>query len=199
VSEVIPYHGDVSATDIDLARLARLADETGGKIEIDREGVIVVSPPPSTPHVVAANRLARQLGAQLPTELDVLVEGPFWATRGGSRPAYVPDLAVVAVRSLRRPEKDLGLEPPPLLVVEVLSPDSRSRDLGDKLEDYFAGGAEAYWMVAVPGPAPVDRPALEVRTRGRLGWSPPETFIGRCQVALGPDRLELDLDHLVIA
>ena len=158
---------DVVGTAVaDVAWLDWLADEAGAKVEVDAEGSIVVSPA-TDKHVLAANALHQQLIASCPAGSVVLMEGLRWAPTGGVQPSYIPDVSVLDRRAVSRPEGVLTLDPPPLVVVEVISPESRRRDLGEKADGYFAGGALTYWTVEVPGLTEVDVVTLTVRVRAR--------------------------------
>jgi len=55
----------------------------------------------------------------------------------------VPDVAVVPGQ---KPQGKV-ISAPPLLAVEVLSPDDRAADLQEKIDDYLAFGAAAVWVV----------------------------------------------------
>lgn len=187
-------------TMIDFAWLEALAETAGAKVEVDREGSVIVSPA-ANEHVVAANRLSNVLFLQLPDDLDVLVEGPRWAPVGLTGPNYVPDLTVVTNAALRSSGTDYQLDPPPLLVVEVLSPATRRRDLSDKAQDYYLGGAQAYWTLEVPGIAAVTRPTVSCRLRGPDGWSAPTQHAGVVTWPAGelfPMSVTIDLDTLAL-
>lgn len=54
----------------------------------------------------------------------------------------LPDVMLVAAR----PQGD-AVTDPPLLVVEILSPSTRSEDTIRKSADYARGGVEQYWIV----------------------------------------------------
>jgi len=108
------------------------------------EGNLFVTPSPSPLHQWVSKRLQRQL------------EDYFEARPGGgvydapvdliltAHDALVPDLVVVADASgvTRR-----GIEKPPLLVVEVLSPSTRHMDLTTKARRYAELGVAHYWTV----------------------------------------------------
>jgi Uma2 family endonuclease len=55
----------------------------------------------------------------------------------------VPDVAVVPGR---KPQGKI-ISAPPLLAIEVLSPDDRAADLQEKIDDFLAFGAAAVWVV----------------------------------------------------
>jgi Uma2 family endonuclease len=181
---------------IAIELLDRLTEESGAKVEIDAEGSIVVTPA-SDAHVVAASELLRQLAMAAPPGVRVVAEGPRWAPLGGTSPSYVPDIAVVEATALRRGSDDYGLHPSPLLVVEVLSPESRRRDLREKADAYWRGGATAYWTVELPDLSPVERPTLSIRRRGASAWEPVEELSGSASVD-APFTLGLELDRLAL-
>jgi Uma2 family endonuclease len=60
----------------------------------------------------------------------------------------VPDLCFVSARAIAAQGPEDGwLEPPPDLVVEVLSPSNRPGEMREKVADYVAGGCRLIWMV----------------------------------------------------
>jgi Uma2 family endonuclease len=56
----------------------------------------------------------------------------------------VPDLVVVSDPALIT---DRGIEGPPLLIVEILSPSTQKQDRGAKARRYAESGVEHYWTV----------------------------------------------------
>lgn len=154
---------------MDVELLDQISDALEWKVELDMEGNYIVSPE-TNPHFYASQILQRTLILASPVGLLVGREGPPWSPLATPKPTYIPDLAVVEERSLTRAESDYGFNVPPLLVVEVLSPSSRRRDLTEKADAYFAGGAQAYWTVEVPDLTGVAKVELTIRTRGNDGW-----------------------------
>lgn len=102
------------------------------------DGLAVVNPP-SRRHVLIARRLTRVLEDSVPGGYDVL---PGFGWQPGPGTVFEPDVMVATTGS---PAADL-LRVPPLLVVEVTSPSTRSEDLGRKLRAYADGGAAWYWV-----------------------------------------------------
>ncbi len=186
--------GSVSTASVDVGWLDWLAEQAQAKVEVDIEGSIIVTPA-SNPHVVAVAQLLRQVVAVAPPELLVAPEGPRWAPLGGDKPSYVPDLTVVEARAVSLDTEDFALDPPPLLVVEVISPESRRRDLQEKVEAYFVGGAFAYWTVEVPRLSPLDTPELTIRRRGAGGWVTEQPVHGVVDIG-APFAVQLDLSRL---
>jgi Uma2 family endonuclease len=123
----------------DLAHLP----EDGNTYEI-LEGVLYVTPSPSPMHQRVGKRLQRQLetyfeatgrGEVFDAPLDVILT---------KRDVVEPDLIVVA-----NPAQISGraIEGPPLLLVEILSPNSIARDRIVKAARYAALGVPHYWIV----------------------------------------------------
>src|SRR6202035_5565813 len=94
------------------------------RYELD-DGVLIVSPAPSTLHQLAVTRLAVILSMACPAEFVVLAGVGVNISKFQHR---VPDLAVVRADSL----ETVFQEPPPGLVVEVASPRTRLYDRNRK-------------------------------------------------------------------
>lgn len=102
------------------------------------DGVAVVTPPPRPGHNRVGLRLIRILQDALPTT-DVLYERGVVVSPTRTR---IPDIAVMAV------EDELPWSTQvPILVVEILSPSTRSEDLLRKTDDYRLAGIAQYWIV----------------------------------------------------
>lgn len=118
--------------------LDKLPDD-GRRYEL-LDGILVVSPRPTTIHQLAATRLATLLGNACPSDLCVLAEPAVQLTADTE---FDPDVVVV------RPE-DVGgakLTTPPLLVVEVRSPRTALIDLNRKKTAYQRFGVKSYWIM----------------------------------------------------
>jgi Uma2 family endonuclease len=115
-----------------------------GKIYQILDGEVFVTPAPSPFHQRASKRLERQLEryfedagrAEVFNSPIDLILSPHDIAQ--------PDLAVVTDRwsVVRR-----GIEAPPLLVVEVLSPSTERLDRGTKGNRYAAFGVAHYWLL----------------------------------------------------
>lgn len=105
------------------------------------EGSLHVTPAPVRLHQRVNQNVNALLRAGCPPDLEVLA-APF-DVRLGPETQVQPDLLVLRVDA----PADKRLEGPPLLAVEVLSPSTRSYDLGTKLLVYRNSGAGAYWVV----------------------------------------------------
>jgi Uma2 family endonuclease len=105
------------------------------------DGAIVVTPAPTPAHQNAVTRVWRLLDDAVVGDLKVFVAPLDTALPTGD--VLEPDVLVVTRGSIT--DKDVtGI---PLLAVEVLSPSSRRRDVGDKLTAYRDAGVPAYWVV----------------------------------------------------
>ena len=131
--------------DLDLEDLFATPDD-GNRYEV-LDGALVMTPPPGTRHQDAVLELAvlvRQ--AARARGLRTFVAPVAWRIGPGQVPE--PDLLVVAPEAVT----ERAVTAPPVLVVEVLSPSNRGRDLSEKRRIYAGGGAAWYWIVdpAVP-------------------------------------------------
>lgn len=125
---------------LDLDDLYATPDD-GNRYEI-LDGALVMSPPLGSTHQIVAAELAAVLReAARPAGLRALFAPLAWRIGSGQVPE--PDLMVVAPETIGA----RAIERPPLLVVEILSPSGRGRDLSEKRRIYAEGGAAWYWIV----------------------------------------------------
>jgi Uma2 family endonuclease len=136
-----------------VAELDRMPDD-GHRYEL-LDGVLVVSPRPTTVHQFAAARLFRVLDDACPDDLCVLPEP---AVELGPQTEFNPDLVVV-------PLDEVGgakFTAPPLLAVEIRSPSTALIDLNRKKDAYERFGVPSYWIVN-PDPAQPEVTIFELR------------------------------------
>lgn len=134
IASAWPGHG----AEFTIADLDRMPDD-GHRYEL-LDGSLIVSPAPGMPHQRVAAVLIVLLEAACPEDLVVF---PNINVRLAARTALEPDVVVA-----RRP--DVGgvrLTRTPLLVAEILSPDSALRDLNLKKAAYERCGVPSYWVV----------------------------------------------------
>ena len=168
------------------AEFARLPDD-GNRYEVI-DGKLYVSPSPRLDHQeIVGSLLGRLLpfvrehgrGKVYPGPVDVLfAEGDYLA----------PDLVFLSTEHLHY-RSGRGIEGPPDLVVEVLSPGTAVRDRNLKRERYVLYGVPEYWIVDVDARrVEVYRPGDEAPSihADRLSWEPVE----------GGPVLELDLEEM---
>ena len=112
-------------------------------------GDLYMVPAPTTRHQQILNNLnslirqqakSHQLGKVLFAPVDVILG------QGDTREVVQPDLVFIAA-SRRDIVKLHGIEGPPDLVVEILSPGTEGRDRGYKLKLYARYGVPEYWIV----------------------------------------------------
>jgi Uma2 family endonuclease len=75
-----------------------------------------------------------------------VVHGDFQMKLGAANSSRVPDVAYVAPEHLERLENTF-VDGPADLAVEVVSPDSRTRDRVEKFREYAASGVREYWLI----------------------------------------------------
>lgn len=153
------------------------------------DGTLIVSPSPVPRHQLASGAVYLLLAAACPPELRALFAPLDWqptATR-----SFQPDLLVAPRASLN----DLKLQGTPLLVVEILSPSSRTLDRVLKFSAYAEGGAAQYWIVD-PG-STAAAPSVEVydledgsyRLQGRAAGDETLAVHGPVEVDVTPAEL----------
>lgn len=141
-----------------VAELDQIPDDEGHRYEL-LDGVLVVSPRPTTVHQFVAGRLYGVLSSACPDGLCVIPEP---AVEIDPVTELSPDLVVVRLDDVG----DAKFTVPPLLVVEVRSPSTALIDLKRKKAAYEKFGVPSYWLVD-PEPA---RPELTVFEMGDAGY-----------------------------
>jgi Uma2 family endonuclease len=133
--------------------LDRLPDD-GRRYEL-LDGVLIVSPRPTTVHQLAATLLTTQLVNACPDQFYVIAEPAVQLT---DKTEFDPDIVVV-----RR--EDVGgakFWTPPLLAVEIRSPSTAIVDRNAKLAAYEKFGVASYWIVD-PNPRQPELTVFELR------------------------------------
>jgi Uma2 family endonuclease len=138
-------------TEFNLRRWAELLADPAmakieGRVETDRYGYVIMSPPPAPSHGSYQFRIGALLD-RLITTGRVLTECPI-STADGVRAA---DVAWASAKRMR----DLGSRPcfprAPELCVEVISPSNTEAELREKMALYFDAGAQEVWLCANNG------------------------------------------------
>ena len=130
----------VIGRELDLDDLYTTPDD-GNRYEI-LDGALLMTPALGMPHQSAVARLIELLAEPARRVGMRALPAPFaWRIGPGNVPE--PDVVVAshAVLTAR------AIEGPPALVIEVLSPGGRGRDLFEKRRIYAQGGAQWYWIV----------------------------------------------------
>lgn len=135
------------------------------------DGVLVVSPSPTRAHQRAVVNLCRRLADECPPQFEVLVAPlDFQPT---NRRSARPDVLVVS----RDDPDDKALHRPPLLVAEVLSPSTKTKDLLLKKHLYETSGVPHLWVVD-PGLDKTGTPAVTVYARVEVTYQEGRTVRG---------------------
>jgi Uma2 family endonuclease len=117
-----------------------------GRIETDRHGHIIMSPPPAASHGNLQFRIARLLSEHLP-EGEVHTECPI-STADGVKAADIawasPECMLVLGNRACFPRS-------PEICVEVISPGNTKAEIDEKMELYFDAGAKEVWLCSSSG------------------------------------------------
>jgi Uma2 family endonuclease len=130
------------------------------------DGEVIAHMPPGTRHQQVQTFLAKLLGLFVEYfGLGELLVAPFEMRL--ARSAREPDLLFIATEHLDRLDAQ-RLRGPADLAVEIVSPESTSRDRAEKFDEYQAGGVREYWVIDVrPGQERADFWLLDASGRYR--------------------------------
>ncbi|MGO9201574.1 MAG: Uma2 family endonuclease [Limisphaerales bacterium] len=145
----LPAHQ--AQTDFNLRRWAELLADAElarfeGRIETDRHGHILMSPPAAPSHGSYQARVALLLQTLLPRGR-VVTECPV-STADGVKAA---DVAWASPECMRRLGARACFPQGPEICVEVLSPGNTDAEIGEKIALYFDAGAQEVWLCASSG------------------------------------------------
>lgn len=112
------------------------------------DGIVYMSPSPSTKH--------QRISSKLHAKLYYLLEGKSWEVFHApfdillknddieGEKLVIPDLSVICDKNGFTDNKYIGV---PSLIIEILSPSNQSHDLVTKLNLYMKYGVKEYWIV----------------------------------------------------
>jgi Uma2 family endonuclease len=160
------------------------------------EGRLLMSPSPVPDHNHAALEIAVQLRAQLPGDLEVLLDTDIdlqLAPPDAPGTVRRPDLLVVRRAARRRVRRESGVlrASEVVVVIEVLSPGSRRTDHVHKRGEYADAGIPHYWIVDIDPPVTL----LACHLAGEFGYADPGAVTGRFRTT-APCPVEIELDVL---
>ncbi|HMO66699.1 MAG TPA: Uma2 family endonuclease [Verrucomicrobiota bacterium] len=140
-----------SRTAFNLRRWEELLADAGlakmeGRIETDRHGRTLMSPPPAPSHGSLQSEIAYLLRSLLPTGR-VLTECPI-STADGVKAA---DVAWASAGAMRNLGNRACFAEAPELCVEVLSPANSAAEMREKVALYFDAGAREVWLCDAAG------------------------------------------------
>ncbi len=111
------------------------------------DGKVVLMSPPSEHHQDLSDFLTALMRHFAEAHgLGKVRSAPLQMKPGPDSPGREPDLLFVATENLDRLQKN-RLAGPADLAVEIISPESRARDRGEKFYEYEQAGIKEYWLI----------------------------------------------------
>lgn len=167
--------------------LAQPKDREGGKYELE-DGHVIEMQSERALHVEVKARINRLIeDAIRRSRKPCFALGDGVTVRVSKKKVYKPDGLVYCGK---RVAPDTVEIPEPVIIVEVLSPDSVSRDHGEKVEAYFSLASVQHYLIIDP-----DRKALVQHRRG-----PGDELFTRIRrsggLKLEPPGIEIAIDDL---
>ena len=117
-----------------------------GRLETDRHGHIVMTPPPAPKHGSLQSEIAHQLRIRISSGR-VITECPI-STADGVKGT---DVAWASAEVMRALGERVAFPRAPEVCVEVLSPSNTDAEIEEKKALYFDAGAEEVWICADGG------------------------------------------------
>ena len=117
-----------------------------GRIETDRHGHIVMSPPPAPNHGSFQSEIAYLLRTLMP-EGRVLTECPISTADG----VKATDVAWASPQCMGQLGDHVCFPKAPEICVEILSPSNTDAEMREKMALYFDAGANEVWLCAESG------------------------------------------------
>ena len=110
------------------------------------DGEVLLSPPANAEHDRLDVWFIALLALLIERDDLGVIHRDVWVRLAPQRRRRIPDLMFIAKRR-RHIIKQTVIEGPPDLVIEIVSPDSQSRDRRTKFLEYEAAGVREYWIV----------------------------------------------------
>jgi Uma2 family endonuclease len=138
-------------TEFNLRRWSELLEDRAlakieGRIETDRHGHIIMSPPPAASHGNLQSKIGRLLAELLP-DGEVHTECPI-STADGVKAA---DVAWASPECMRILGNRACFPRSPEICVEILSPGNTKAEIREKMALYFDAGAKEVWLCTASG------------------------------------------------
>lgn len=145
----LPSHAE--RTEFNLRRWAELLDSPDlarieGRIETDRHGHIIMSPPPAPSHGSYQSEISYHL-RQLMPKGRTLTECPI-STADGVKAA---DVAWASPATMKLLGNRACFPQAPEICVEILSPRNTTSEINEKKNLYFEAGAKEFWICDLAG------------------------------------------------
>jgi Uma2 family endonuclease len=116
------------------------------KIETDRDGKIIMSPPADSDHGDRQIEIGLQLRGLLPKGRVIAELGV--STSQGTK---VPDVAWLSSQHPQVKARILAAKPAPEICIEILSPDNTAEEIREKAALYFEAGGREVWICDLEG------------------------------------------------
>ncbi|NSW80127.1 MAG: Uma2 family endonuclease [Chthonomonadetes bacterium] len=111
------------------------------------DGEVILMSPISDEHQLIVSYLTALLETYASTRgTGIVLTEPFQMKSGADLPGRSPDILFVASSRQHLIQRHF-LDGPADLVVEIISPESRARDRGEKYYEYERAGVKEYWIV----------------------------------------------------
>lgn len=164
----IELPSQASQTEFNLRRWAELLKDREyanfeGRIETDRFGRVIMSPPPAYSHGGYQLKIGSLL-AQLMPNGRASAESPV-STADGVKGA---DITWASAKFVQEFGDQVCLPKAPELCVEVLSPDNSKAEIAEKMALYFDAGAKEVWVCSKTGAMTFHGPGGVVLSRSEL-------------------------------
>jgi Uma2 family endonuclease len=179
-----------------VAEYVALGETVCGYTEL-LEGRVLMSPSPRPMHNIAAMELLLQIAPQLTQDL-VVIQGVDidleLVPPGDPGFSRRPDLIIVDRAAMHRtadPTEGIIRASEVLVVIEIVSPDSRRTDNVHKRADYAEAGIPRYWMIDLERPVSM----LLCDAVGEVEYTDVGRFTGSFEI-VDPAPLTLELDRL---
>ncbi len=142
--ELVPYLAEKKQGEYTLEDYYALPDEH--RVELI-DGVIYDMTAPTSIHQILIHRISMHIGNYIDSKKGqcIVIMSPLDVQLDcDNRTMVQPDILVICDRSKFRNGRVYGA---PDLIVEVLSPSTRMKDLGIKMKKYMEAGVREYWIV----------------------------------------------------
>ncbi|NWO13154.1 Uma2 family endonuclease [Virgibacillus sp.] len=132
---------------VSLKKFYQMREQTDQLLEYI-DGVVYMSPSPSTVHQRLSMRLAAQLYNLLESGDCEVFSAPFDVKLSNENipgdKVFIPDLSVICDKSGLDDQQYTGA---PTMIIEIISPSNQAHDLIIKLNLYMQYGVKEYWIV----------------------------------------------------
>lgn len=142
-------------------------------------GVLYVNAAPNIDHQYAVSQISYALTAHVrQNQLGFVFTSPIEVHLKSLARPVEPDILFITPSKLP-PKGSQSIEQPPDLIVEVLSPSTRRKDMSTKLDAYELGGVREYWIVDLR----IEAVTVYVLPEGGREYVELDMFVGNSQIS----------------